>query len=276
MVRYALFFLALLAVQACNGSDPANGNRDPEPSSLPPGEVPTWSYRIVNRFHHDTDAYTQGLVYVDDQFLEGTGGGTQLLSHDAISSLRRVAIETGEVLEQVTLDERYFGEGITLLEGRVYQLTWRSRVGFTYDAQSFGNLGQFAYDSEGWGLTHDGKHLWMSDGSARLTRRDPATFAEVGLIEVSHKGEPVRALNELEWVEGEIWSNIFTTDIVARIDPADGLVLGWIDLRGLLKSLERQQSDVLNGIAYDPKTKRIFVTGKLWPWVFQIELIGDK
>jgi glutamine cyclotransferase len=280
MHPYAPLLVTLLAALACNGSDPANGDRGPKPDSpsLPPGEVPTWSYRIVNVFPHDTDAYTQGLVYVDGQFLEGTGGGTQLTSHNALSSLRRVAIETGEVLEEVFLDERYFGEGVTLLDGRIYQLTWKSRVGFVYDLDGLVPTGQFAYapqDTTGWGLTHDGEHLWMSDGSAHLTRRDPETFAEVGRIEVSHKGVPLHGLNELEWVEGDIWSNIFGTDIVACIDPANGLVRAWIDLRGLLTSRERRQTSVLNGIAYDPETKRIFVTGKLWPWVFQLELIGD-
>jgi len=276
MSRFSLLFSILLAGLACNGSDPANGNHEPDPEapSLPPGEVPTWSYRIINVFPHDTDAYTQGLVYVDGRFLEGTGGGTQLESRDAISSLRRVAIETGRVLQQVALAERYFGEGITLLDSRIYQLTWRSRVGFIYTANDFDSLGTFSYTSEGWGLTHDGEHLIMSDGSATLTFRDPETFAETGRVEVRHKGQAIRNLNELEWVEGEVWANIYQTDIIARIDPTDGQEVGWIDLRGLLTSGERQLTDVLNGIAYDPATERIFVTGKLWPWVFQIELMG--
>ncbi|HJP29212.1 MAG TPA: glutaminyl-peptide cyclotransferase [Candidatus Latescibacteria bacterium] len=278
MSRHALILGTLLAVLACNGSDPANGTREPDAEpALPPGEVPTWSYRIVNVFPHDTDAYTQGLVFADGHFLEGTGGGTRLGSRNLLSSLRRVAIETGEVLEQVTLDERFFGEGITLLDGLIYQLTWKSRVGFVYDDEGLVRTRQFAYaaqDTTGWGLTHDGERLWMSDGSSDLTIRDPETFAETGRVVVQHKDQPVRRLNELEWIEGEIWANLFTTDIVARINPMDGLVVGWVDLRGLLTSSERQQTDVLNGIAYDPATKRIFVTGKLWPWVFQIELIG--
>jgi glutamine cyclotransferase len=273
-----LFLLTLLSLfggLACNGSDPANGNRDPDSHTppLPPGEVPTWSYRIVNVFQHDTTAYTQGLVFEDGEFLEGTGGGIRLSSRNLLSSLRRVAIESGEVLEQVILDEQYFGEGIALLNGKIYQLTWRSQVGFVYALDGLTPASEFTYSSEGWGLTHDGDHLWMSDGSAFLTERDPENFAELGRVQVLHMGQPVAGLNELEWVEGEVWANIFTTDIVARIDPASGAVVGWIDLRGLLTSRERQQTDVLNGIAYDPATKRIFVTGKLWPWVFKIELI---
>lgn len=278
MGRYLLILATLLTGLACNGSDPAIGNHepDPEPPTLPDGDVPFWSYDIVNKFEHDAGAYTQGLVFVDGDFLEGTGGGTRLQSFDALSSLRRVSIETGEILEQVILDKQYFGEGITLLDGRIYQLTWRSMIGFVYDLEGLTPTGQFAYatqDTTGWGLTHDGEHLWMSDGSPYLTRRTPETFAEVGRVEVRHKGKAIRGLNELEWVEGEIWANIFATDIVARINPADGDVTGWIDLRGLLTPGERQRANVLNGIAYDPLTKRIFVTGKLWPWVFEIELI---
>ena len=269
MSRFCLLFAILLVGLACNGSDPANGNHEPEPErpSLAPGEVPTWSFRIVNVFPHDTAAFTQGLVYVDSRFLEGTGSGANM-----VSSLRRVVIETGEVLQQITLDDPYFGEGITLFDGRIYQLTWRSHVGFIYSADGFDSLGSFSYTSEGWGLTHDGEHLVMSDGSANLTFRDPETFAETGRVEVLHKGQAIRNLNELEWVEGEVWANIYQTDIIARIDPTDGQVVGWIDLRGLLTSGERRLTDVLNGIAYDPATKRIFVTGKLWPWVFQIDL----
>jgi glutaminyl-peptide cyclotransferase len=277
MTRLTLVYAVLLAALACNGSDPANGLRvpDPAPGSLPAGEVPRWSYRIVNVFPHDPTAFTQGLLYVDGLFLEGTGGGTRLQAHEATSSLRRVAIETGQVRQQVTLDDRYFGEGITLFGNRIYQLTWLSHVGFIYAADTFDSLGSFSYESEGWGLTHDGERLIMSDGSATLTFRDPATFAETGRVDVQYKDQPVRNLNELEWVEGEIWANIFGSEIVARIDPVDGHVAGWIDLRGLLTSRERQSTDVLNGIAYDPAKKRIFVTGKLWPWVFQIELVGD-
>ncbi|MDA0333652.1 MAG: glutaminyl-peptide cyclotransferase [bacterium] len=273
MRRFIPLF-ALLTALACNGSDPANGSRDPDPPSLPPGEVPTWSYHIVNVFPHDTAAYTQGLIYVDGHFLEGTGGGVKLQSRNTLSSLRRVAIETGEVLQQVSLDSRFFGEGITLLGTRIYQLTWRERVGFIYRADTFDSLGSFSYASEGWGLTHDGARFIMSDGSAWLSFRDPETFAESGRLQVRHKDQAISRLNELEWVEGEVWANIYQTDIIARIDPTDGRVVGWIDLRGLLTSGERQLTDVLNGIAYDAATKRLFVTGKLWPWVFQIELLG--
>lgn len=275
--KAARLLCVLMLASSCNGSDPAKGTGEPDPVDLPPGEVPMWSYRVVNAFPHDTSAYTQGLVYADGVFLEGTGGGTRLRSRNLLSSLRRVSIETGEVQQQVTLDEQFFGEGITLLHGRVYQLTWRSRVGFLYDLDGLKPLGSFNYaasDTTGWGLTHDGESLWMSDGSAVLTRRNPDDFRELGRIEVTHKDKPIRALNELEWVQGEIWANVYTTDIVARIDPTTGLIVGWIDLRGLLTSTERQSTDVLNGIAWDPLEERIFVTGKLWPWIFEIELVS--
>lgn len=274
-----LFCLSALAA-SCNGSDPAQTtDQTTEQPDLPPGEVPTWSYRIVNAWPHDTSAYTQGLVYTDGFLLEGTGGGTQLRSRNLLSSVRRVDLETGQVQQQVTLDERYFGEGITLLQGRIYQLTWRSRIGFVYDLEGLALRDSFAYaagDTTGWGLTHDGEALWMSDGSAFLSRRDPQTFRELERVQVTHKDKPIRALNELEWVQGEIWANVYTTDIVARIDPTSGIVVGWIDLRGLLTSAERQQANVLNGIAYDSGQNRVFVTGKLWPWVFEIELVRSQ
>ena len=160
-------------------------------------------------------------------------------------------IETGRVLREDTLEPRFFGEGLALLEGRLYQLTWTSRVGFVYNLEDFAEVGGFAYASEGWGLTHDGSALIMSDGSAHLSWRDPATFAELRRVEVRHEGGPVRRLNELEWIDGEIWANILSSDRVARIDPESGAVTGWVDLSGLLTTGERRQADVLNGIARD-------------------------
>lgn len=264
--------LALVWPCACSASDPAVGGGSPgAPSS--PAAVPTHGYRIVNVFPHDPQAFTQGLVYHGGFLYESTGGGLQLTSRPSVpSSLRKVEIETGRVLREHTLEPRFFGEGLAVLEGRLFQLTWRSRVGFVYALDGFARQREFRYATEGWGLTHDGSALIMSDGSARLSWRDPATFAETGGVEVRLEGEPVRRLNELEWVDGEVWANVLDSDRVARIDPESGVVAGWIDLAGLLTTGERRQADVLNGIAFDAAGDRLFVTGKLWPWMFEIQV----
>ncbi len=268
--------LLILALGACNGSDPVDvdGHDDADPSDAPQG-IPRYNYRIVNVFTHDPGAWTQGLVFDEGVLLEGTGGGVRLSSYPNLppSSLREVELETGRVLRQVVLDEQLFGEGITLWGDRILQLTWKSQVGLTYDRASLAAGAGFSYASEGWGLTHDGRQLIMSDGSASITFRDPDSFAETGRIDVMAQGQAIRNLNELEFVEGEIWANIWGTNLIARIEPATGAVVGWIDVAGLLTSRERATADVLNGIAYDPATGRIFVTGKLWPWLFQIELV---
>lgn len=271
-MRHLLALLLGAHLAACGGSEPANGDGATTP---PPadGGVPTWHYRVVNVFQHDSLAWTQGLVFADGSLYEGTGGGAKLTSHPALSSLRKVELESGRVLERATLDARYFGEGIALLDDRLYQLTWQERTAFLYERAGLVRVGQFAYPTEGWGLTTDGVELWMSDGTATLYRRDPESFAEVGRLQVHHGGQPVVRLNELEWVEGQVWANVWQTEVVARIDPASGAVVGWIDLSGLLTSGERRRTDVLNGIAYDPGAKRIFVTGKLWPWLFEIQLV---
>ncbi|MBT3341629.1 MAG: glutaminyl-peptide cyclotransferase [Gemmatimonadetes bacterium] len=276
-IAYAACLL-ILALGACNGSDPVDvdgSHDDANPPEEPQG-IARYTYRIVNVFPHDPDAWTQGLVFDAGLLLEGTGGGVRLARLPDLppSSLREVEIETGRVLRQVLLDEQLFGEGIALWGERIFQLTWKSQVGLTYDRDSFTAGDGFTYASEGWGLTHDGQQLIMSDGSASITFRNPDTFAETGRIEVSAEGQSIRNLNELEYVEGEIWANIWGTQIIAQIDPATGAVVGWIDLTGLLTSRERAGADVLNGIAYDPATGRIFVTGKLWPWLFQIELVA--
>lgn len=266
---------ALWMWAGCDGSDPANGNSEPDEQPTT-DEVPFWSYRVINEFPHDAAAFTQGFVYVDGRFLEGTGGGRRASTFNTPTDLRWVDIETGQVLQRVIIDDEYFGEGVTMLDGRIYQLTWRSRVGFVWD-ENLTQIRQFNYaetDTTGWGLTHDGEHLWMSDGSSWLSQRDPETFAEIRRIQAWHEDNPVSRLNELEYVDGEIWANVYRTDIVARIRPADGAVVGWIDLRGLLTQEERSQTDVLNGIAWDAATGRIFVTGKFWPKVFEIELLA--
>ncbi|NLF02949.1 MAG: glutaminyl-peptide cyclotransferase [Anaerolineales bacterium] len=237
------------------------------PAATAEVNIPTYTYRVAATYPHDPDAFTQGLVYYDGVLYESTGRFGQ-------STLRRVALETGEVLQTRLLPEDVFGEGIALLNGRIYQLTWQSRVGYIYDLSSLELIGEFYYPTEGWGLTTDGQRLIMSDGSAILHFRDPETLEELGQVEVHDAVGPVGRLNELEYVEGQVWANVWGTDVIARIDPASGQVLGWIDLSGLLDAatLERPV-DVLNGIAYDAASYRLFVTGKLWPTLFEIEAV---
>lgn len=229
--------------------------------------IPVYSYNIVNIYPHDRDAFTQGLVFEDGVLYEGTG----LLGQ---STLRRVELETGDILKIYELPEQYFGEGITIYGDKIIQLTWQSNIGFVYDKYSFELLREFHYSTEGWGITHDGTRLIMSDGTSTLRFLDPQTLEEIGQLEVFDNRGPVTRLNELEYIQGEIYANVWQTDRVARIAPETGRVIGWIDLGGLLTTEERSQSDVLNGIAYDAEADRLFVTGKLWPKLFEIELIS--
>jgi glutamine cyclotransferase len=229
--------------------------------------IPRYDYRVVNTYPHDPGAFTEGLQYVDGALYEGTG-------RNGASDLRRVALETGEVQQRCTLPDSYFGEGVTVLGDKIYQLTWQNHVGFVYDKTSFTLQRSFTYASEGWGLTHDGRRLIMSDGTATIHFLDPATLGETSHIDVYDDHGLVVRLNELEYVHGEIYANVWQTDRIARIDPRSGEVLGWIDLGGLLSEEDRRQPvDVLNGIAYDAAHDRLFVTGKLWPKVFEIELV---
>lgn len=228
---------------------------------------PTYTYSIVNSFPHDPGAYTQGLVYQDGVLYESTGLWRR-------SSLRKVALETGAVLLFSALPRSFFGEGIALFGQEIVQLTWKSRVGFVYDRDSFRLLRTFTYPTEGWGITHDGQRLIMSDGTATLYFWDPETFEEIGRIEVFDDHGPVPRLNELEYVQGKVYANVFQTDLIAIIDPQSGAVTGWIDLQGLLDPADRSEpANVLNGIAYDDESDRLFVTGKLWPELFEIELV---
>ncbi|MBW2566681.1 MAG: glutaminyl-peptide cyclotransferase [Deltaproteobacteria bacterium] len=232
--------------------------------------APVAGYRIVNTYPHDPSAFTQGLVFADGVLYEGTGLRGQ-------SSLRKVDLKTGTTLQVRQLPVRFFGEGITIYGKRVIQLTWRARVGFVYDRQTFQLLDTFNYPTEGWGITHDGRSLIISDGTSTLHLLDPQTFRQVGRLEVHTRDGPVSRLNELEYVQGEIYANIWKTDRIARISPQTGEVAGWIDLEGLLKPEDRyRRVDVLNGIAYDVKNDRLFVTGKLWPKLFEIDLVVPK
>lgn len=228
--------------------------------------VPVAGYEVVRTYPHDRMAFTQGLQYRDGALYEGTGLNGR-------SSIRRVRLETGEVLQRRAVPAQYFGEGITLLGQELFQLTWQSGVVFVYDATSFSLKRSHTYRGEGWGLTNDGTSLLMSDGTDQLRFLDPATFAERRRVRVTAGGMPVSELNELEIVKGEVWANVWQTERIARIDPATGRLTGWIDLSGLLSPAERAGTDVLNGIAYDAAGDRLFVTGKLWPKVFEIRLV---
>jgi glutamine cyclotransferase len=239
------------------------------PSQRSGGPVPTYGYQLVRSYPHDRGAFTQGLIFRDGVFYEGTGLNGR-------SGIRRVKLESGEVLQMQPLAQEYFGEGITDWNGQIVQLTWQSQVGFVYDMKTFEQTKRFSYTGEGWGLTHDDSRLIMSDGSAQLRFLDPATLKETGRLTVRDANGPVDRLNELEYVKGEIFANVWLTDRIARISLKDGRVTGWIDLAGLLTPAERAAVDaaggVLNGIAYDAKGDRLFVTGKLWPRVFEIKL----
>ncbi len=251
-------------VTAANGC-PGNGvgRADGPRSAEPP---PTSSYEVVASYPHDPAAFTQGLVWHEGGLYESTGLYGE-------SSLRQVDLVTGEVLRSVAVPAEHFAEGLAILDGRAIQLTWRSQIGFVYDLQRFGRQGQFAYEGEGWGLTHDGRSLIMSDGTHRIRFLDPATFATTRCIGVYDGARPLANLNELEYVRGEIWANVWQTERIVRIDPASGAILGWVDLSGLLPAGERTPSvDVLNGIAYDAAADRLFVTGKYWPRLFEIRL----
>jgi glutamine cyclotransferase len=228
--------------------------------------APTFSYRLVRSYPHDRGAYTQGLVFHNGVLYESTGLNGQ-------SSIRKVRLETGEVLQIRPLDQRYFGEGIAIVGNELIQLTWQTELGFVYDLATFDSRRTFAYPGEGWGLTYDGKRLIMSDGSPTLRFLDPATLKETGRLTVRDRGMPVDELNELEVVKGEIFANVYQTERIVRISPKTGQVTGWIDMRGLLSPREAAGAEVLNGIAYDAAGDRLFVTGKLWPRLFEIEVV---
>lgn len=247
----------LLAALACVRST------QPPPRTAAPQALRT---RVVRSFPHDRAAFTQGLLFFDGKLYESTG----LVGR---SSLRRVDPESGAVEAQVPLDPTVFGEGLERVGGRLYQITWQDGRALVWTLSSFTKEREFRYEGEGWGLCWDGKHLVMSDGSDRLAFRDPETFAKVGEVAVRRAGEPVRNLNELECVDGLVYANVWQDTHIARIDPRTGDVTAWIDASGLLAPDERAGADVLNGIAYLPTTGHFLVTGKLWPRMFEVELV---
>lgn len=248
--------LALLLIVGCGAREGTELNNRRQPD--------LYSYQVLNTWPHDPNAYTQGLVFDQGYLWEGTG-------QYGSSSLRKVELETGRVVMRVDLAPQYFGEGITVFRNRIYQLTWQSRKGFVYDLETLRPLEEFSYDGEGWGLTNTEEFLIMSDGTNRLRFLDASSFKVKRVLSVRDERGPVTQLNELEYIKGEIFANVWQSDRIARIDPKSGRVLGWIDLTGLTPRNEIRASEaVLNGIAYDVENDRLFVTGKLWPKIFEI------
>jgi glutaminyl-peptide cyclotransferase len=230
--------------------------------------IPVYDYKVVHTYAHDTGAYTEGLFYKDGYLYESTGQAGS-------STVRKVELQSGETVQRYGLPSQYFGEGIVDWKDRLVQLTWQTQTGFVYDLASFKLQRTFTYPGEGWALTRDEHHLYMSDGSAVLRVLDPESLVATGSILVTADGAPVTNLNELEWIKGEIYANVWLTNRIARIDPATGHVVGWIDLDGLfdINQLPDPGNDVLNGIAYDAAHDRLFVTGKRWPKLFEITLV---
>lgn len=258
-IRFMLFPLGIFFL-SCWMACPA-----PEESGNPAETTDSLHEKVVviNTYPHDSQAFTQGLFYLSGLFYESTG-------LYGASSLRLVQPETGQVIKKVQLDTHYFGEGCAPAGNNIIQLTWKQGVAFVYNRETFEKTGQFTYSGEGWGITSDGTHLIMSDGTATLRFLDPVTFEETGHITVRDGNKPIEQLNELEYIKGFIYANIWQTDNIIRIDPQTGLVQAWIDCRGLLTPAETASADVLNGIAYDPEHDRIFITGKKWPKLFEV------
>ena len=229
-----------------------------------------WTYKIINTFPHDREAFTQGLVFDDGFLYEGTGLNGR-------SELRKVELETGKVLQTHKLADEYFGEGITIFGDRIIQLTYKSNVGFVYNKETFELQREFSYPTEGWGLTHDGENLIMSDGTPMLYFLDPETFKQNRKIMVLDQDSPVWGLNELEYIDGQIYANVWPTERIVRIEPETGEVIGWIDIEGILAPQDHSEPvDVFNGIAYDSANRRLFVTGKFYPKLYEIKLIPAK
>jgi glutaminyl-peptide cyclotransferase len=263
---FSILISLIIFASSCRGPNvqtPATIAATPVESS---SEPTSYTYEIVNTFPHDPQAFTQGLVFADGIFYESTGLNGE-------SSLRKVEVTTGKVIKKIEVPNRYFAEGLALFQGQLFQLTWQDQKGFIYDHNTFAPQGEFQYTGEGWGLTHDGKSLILSDGTDQIRFLDPANFKEQRSITVKVPTDTIKEINELEYVKGEIFANVWQQEFILRIDPANGKVKGMIDMRGLLKPEDKHgETDVLNGIAYDAEKDRLFITGKKWPKLFEIKL----
>lgn len=259
-MRYVItIFLFAACLVACGNRGKASKGQTPPPPVR-------YGFKIVNSYPHDTGAYTQGLFWHEGALYESTGE----YGH---STLRSTEFATGEVKRSIALSNEYFAEGAVFFAGKIYQLTWFEEKCFVYDVDTFEGAGEFSYKGQGWGLATDGEKLYMSDGSANIIVRDPATFEAKGSIVVRNEGRPVQHINELEWIDGKIWANVYMTNEIVIIDPSDGHIEGIIDFTGIESQLALTPStDVMNGIAYDEATGRIFVTGKRWNKLFEIEI----
>lgn len=272
MMKLATILLLAATLLSGCGSSPARSRKAPKTNTVekPAPEPRQYSYRIKAVYPHSTQAYTQGLLWHDGRLWEGTGQNGE-------SVVQTLSLETGESRILARLPRSEFGEGIAILGDELFQLTWQSNTVHVYRITEGGRLEKIRdhrYPGEGWGITTDGRKLYMSDGSANLYTVDPATFRREGHVTVTFRGEPVSFLNELEWIDGRIWANVYTTDQIVIIDPATGRIEGVVDLTGLLPDEDRTpKTDVLNGIAWDPDAKRLFVTGKNWCKLFEIEII---
>lgn len=265
--KTAVCFLLVCGVLL--GSAPGCSSASPR-QEISTTSTPLYTYQIVQTYPHDTQCYTQGLFFYDGYLYESGGLYGE-------STLRKTAITSGEVLQTRSLPEDIFAEGIVRLQQKILLLSWNEHTAWVYDLQNFEPLQRFSYPTQGWGITFDGSDYLMSDGSSTLYKRDTATFAEKGRIYVTCEQQPVTALNELEYIEGEIWANVYQTDKIVRIDPATGNVTGIIHCDGLLdRSDKKADTDVLNGIAYDSSTRRLFITGKKWPKLFEIKIIEQE
>lgn len=257
----------LVALAACSGTNRNAASKQSDPAQPRAEKVRYYDYRISAVYPHPTDSYTQGLFFADGILWEGTG-------QEGKSVLQQLNLETGRPTVIASLPNDQFGEGIALLDDKIYQLTWQSNTVHVYDVRTGRRVKRMRYPGEGWGLTTDGRKLYMSNGSERIYTIDPETFRREKSVEVTLEGKPLRYLNELEWIDGKIWANVYTTDQIVIVDPASGRVEGVVDLTGLLPVEDiTAQTDVLNGIAYDTEGKRLFVTGKNWDKLFQIEII---
>jgi glutaminyl-peptide cyclotransferase len=236
--------------------------------SVAQAAVPTYGFVVKKSYPHDTRAFTEGLFYLDGYLYESTGMKGE-------GTIRKLDLNSGKVLAGIKVPPQYFGEGITAINGELISLTWQDQLGLTYDLKTFAPKRQFNYPGEGWALTNDGSHIYMSDGTATIRVLDPKTLTEQRRFQVTADGIAVAQLNELEWVDGEIYANIWQTNTIARIDPTSGRIVGWIDLTGIISDKERgaDVDNVANGIAWDPMRKRLFVTGKRWPKLYEIKLV---
>ncbi len=276
-MRFYILLLFVVSAFSCKGGAAENNGKplNETPNSTittTKSEVPVYTYDIVKEYKHDKKAFTQGLVFHNGFLYEGTGGDED---DNFDSSLRKVELESGKVLKKYDLSDDYFGEGIVVLNDKIYQLTWRSGIAFVYDLNDFKLLREFRYSGEGWGLTTDGTNLIQSDGTYIIRIVDPETFKTIRTLSIKDEnGESLYKLNELEFVKGEIWANVWQQHKIARIDPKDGKLLGWIDLTKLSRDEMRKSKkvDVLNGIAYDSANDRLFVTGKMWRSLYEIKI----